>query len=156
MTLPDVSVGEAISIAVLSLSTVVEVLPIKVNPWSAIVKWLGKTINADVLSVITEVKNELAEVKKEQQETRRRLDEHIIVADERGADEHRARILRFNSELIRNLPQDHESFKNILVDIDYYEKYCDAHKNYENGLAVHAIANINREYAERMQRGDFN
>ena len=148
MMLSEVSVVEAVTIGAATIASVVEWAPIKLNPWSFLFKWIGKAINADVLK-------ELSEVKQAQQETRRRLDEHISVADEHSADEHRDRILRFNKELMRNLPQDHETFINILADIDYYEKYCDSHKNYENGRAIHAIANINREYAERMQRGDF-
>ena len=34
----------------LVLSMLVEVSKIKINPWSALAKWLGRAINADVLA----------------------------------------------------------------------------------------------------------
>lgn len=148
MNLTDLTIGELITTLILFIPTVVEVSPIKINPWSAIFKKIGQAVNADVLK-------ELAEVKKEQQETRKHLDEHVHFADERNADEHRARILRFNRELLRNIPHTHEDFVDVLKDIDYYENYCGTHKDYENGRAVHAIANINRVYDESMQNGNF-
>lgn len=137
-----------VTTALILLSTCVEFAPIKINPLSAIFKRLGQAMNADVLK-------ELADVKKEQQETRKRLDDHVNLADERRADDHRARILRFNNELIRGLPHTREDYIDILADIDYYENYCRTHKEYENGRAVHAIANINRLYDEHLHRGDF-
>lgn len=64
------------------LLTLIQIAPIKVNPWTAVAKALGKAINADVL-------NELEEVKKTQRETKAQLDERIRVEDERHADTQR-------------------------------------------------------------------
>lgn len=152
MNFSSLTVGDIagwVTTAIVLLSTFVEFTPIKINPLTAVFKWLGHAMNADVLK-------ELSDVKKEQQETRKNLDNHIRLADERRADDHRARILRFNNGLIRSLPHTHEDYINILADIDYYEDYCRTHKDYENGRAVHAIANINRLYSEHLRKGDFN
>ena len=35
--------------SLLLLLTLVQVVPVKVNPWSAIARWIGKAINGDVL-----------------------------------------------------------------------------------------------------------
>jgi hypothetical protein len=125
----------------LLLMTFVEIAPIKVNPWSTIVKWIGRGINAEVL----------AEVKS----TRARLDKHIQADDERNADDRRTRILRFNNELIRDIPHTREDFIDVLADIDVYEEYCRKHPDYKNNRAVHAIANIGRVYDERLAKHDF-
>ncbi len=132
---------EAIVGIVVALATVVEISPIKVNPWSAIAKAIGRAINADVLE--------------ELKQTREKLDEHIRVDDERNADTHRTHILRFNNELIRDIPHTKEDFIDVLADIDDYEKYCKAHTDYKNNRATHAIANINRVYDDRLQKHDF-
>ncbi len=130
------------------LLSIIEVSPIKVNPWSRLAKWLGKAINADVIK-------ELETVKATQEETRERLESHINTNEKREADNCRARILRFNNELIREIPHTKEEFVEVLKDIDDYERYCREHKDYANGRAVHAIANIGRVYDQRLEKHDF-
>lgn len=132
----------------LLLLTLIQITPIKINPWSAIGKAIGRAINGEVIRMLSEVKSE-------QKSTSDRLNEHIRQDDERTADEHRARILRFNNELIRNIPHTKEEFVDILADIDSYEQYCCKHPEYKNNRAVHAIANIGRVYDERLQKHDF-
>lgn len=124
-----------------ALLTLVQIMPLKINPWSAIAKAVGRAVNADVLREIDDVKTGLSN--------------HIRTDDERNADEHRARILRFNNELLRDIPHTREEFIEVLNDIDHYERYCKAHPDYENNRAVHAIANIGRVYDERLQKHDF-
>lgn len=123
------------------LLTLVEFAPIKINPWSALAKAIGRAVNADVLRELKSVKDDLSD--------------HIRMDDERNADEHRARILRFNNELLRDIPHTKEEFVDVLADIDFYERYCRDHEDYRNNRAVHAIANISRVYDERLQKHDF-
>lgn len=125
----------------LFLMTIIQIAPVKINPWSAIAKAVGKAINADVLRELDTVKKDLAD--------------HVKANEARNADEHRARILRFNNELLRDIPHTKEEFIDVLADIDFYERYCRDHKDYKNNRAVHAIANISRSYDERLRRHDF-
>ena len=90
-----------------------------------------------------------------QQDTQRALDEHIRSDEYKTADETRGRILRFNNELLRDLPHTREEFIEILNDIDFYEQYCRDHEDYKNNRATHAIANIGRVYDERLKKRDF-
>ena len=128
--------------------TLIQIAPIKVNPWSALARALGKAINKDVL-------DGLAEVKADQKEARRILDDHIRVDDTRNADAHRARILQFNNELLRDIPHTREDFIEILEEIDFYERFCEEHKDYKNNRCTHAIANIGRVYDDRLRKHDF-
>ena len=132
----------------LVLMTIVQIAPVKINPWSSIAKALGRAINGEVMG-------KLEEMGQVQQDTQRRLDAHIKVDDERAADMHRARILQFNNELIRNIPHTREEFIEILAEIDGYERFCRVHPDYPNSRAVHAVANISRVYDERLQKHDF-
>ena len=134
--------------AVLVLMTLVQIAPIKINPWSAIAKAIGRAINADCMS-------EIKEIRATQKETQEILSNHIRVDDDRNADSHRQRILQFNNELLRDIPHTREDFIEILAEIDFYEKYCESHKDYKNSRAVHAIANISRVYDERLVKHDF-
>lgn len=121
--------------------TLLQVAPIQVKPWSALARAIGRAINSEVLNDLKTVKKDLAD--------------HIRMDDERNADEHRARILRFNNELLRDIPHTKEEFIDVLAEIDFYERYCEDHKDYKNNRAVHAIANISRVYDERLQKHDF-
>lgn len=128
--------------------SMIEIAPIKVNPWSAIARALGSVINRDVIA-------RLDDISRVQKDTQRRLDDHIRLDDERDADMHRAKILRFNNELLRDIPHTREEFIEILAEIDGYEAFCRAHPDYQNNRAVHAVANIKRVYAERLEKRDF-
>ena len=127
--------------ALVILITLVQIAPVKVNPWSAIVRAIGKALNGDVIAKLDKVEN--------------RIDEHIRMDDERNADLHRARILQFNTELLRNIQHTEEDFNEILYNIDCYEKYCTEHPEYQNNRAVHAIKNIDRVYDACMENHDF-
>ena len=134
--------------AVFVVLALVEISPVKINPWSAVAKWLGRAINADVIK-------SLDEVKASQADTKAKLDKHIKTDEKKEADHCRARILHFNNELLRDIPHTKEEFIEVLKDIDEYERYCDTHPEYANGRAVHAIANIGRSYDERLKKRDF-
>ena len=101
---------------VFALLTLVQITPIKVNPWSAIARAIGKAlIGGDIMA---------------------KLEEHIRVDDERDADMHRYRLLRFNTELLRKTRHTKEEFDEILYSVTYYERYCEDHPKYENNRAV--------------------
>ena len=121
--------------------TLIEITPIKVNPWSAIAKAIGRAVNTEVL-------NELETVKK-------KLEEHVIMDDQRVADGHRTRILHFNNELLRSIKHTKEEYIEVLAEIDAYERYCSENPNYPNNRAVLAIENIRDNYKERLQKHDF-
>lgn len=133
---------------VVLLLTIIQVVPVKINPWSWIAKGIGRAFNAEVLK-------KLDDLRQVQNETREELDSHIKEDEKNRADEKRANILRFNNELIRNIPHTKEEFVEILADIDVYERYCKNHPEYENNRAVHAIANIGRVYDDRLKNHDF-
>lgn len=124
-----------------ALMSLVQLAPVKINPWSALAKALGRAINADLMQ-------ELAA-------TKTALEKHIQMDDERNADAHRAKILAFNTELLRGIDHTREDFIEILAEIDCYESYCRAHPDYKNNRAKHAIANIGRVYDDRLKKHDF-
>ena len=146
MSIQEILTGGGVSLFV--LATIIQIAPVQINPWSAIVKTLGRTINSDVMM-------ELAEMKKVQKQTQEKLEEHITMDDERMADTYRTKILRFNNELLRDIDHTKEEFTEALSDIDKYEIYCKEHQNYKNNRAVHAIRNIQRVYDERLEKHDF-
>lgn len=135
---------------------------IKINPWTALGKLLkkalgclGRAANSDVLVELDEMARTQKGVQEKLDSLKTRLDEHIRADDERDADMHRARILQFNTELLREKKHTEEDFNEIFYNINCYERYCREHPDYQNGRAVHAIANIGRVYDDRLKKHDF-
>lgn len=119
---------------VLVLMTLVQIAPVKIHPWSWLARAIGRAINAEVI---------------------KKLDAHITMDDRRTADGHRARILHFNNELLREIGHTQEEFFEVLTEIDNYEKYCHEHPEYPNNRAVLAIENIREVYKDRLKKHDF-
>ena len=121
--------------------TLVQIAPVQVNPWSWLAKRIGRAINAEVLEQV--------------RRTEQKLDEHINQDEAARATQERAYILSFNRQLMAGEKHTREEFWEALASIDRYHKYCDAHPEYPNERAVHAINNIGRVYDERQQKNDF-
>ena len=121
--------------------TLVQLVPIKINPWSWIAKTIGRAVNADVTAELEAI--------------RTKIDKHVTMDDRRTADGHRARVLHFNNELLRDIDHTKEEFIEVLTEIDAYEEYCRDHPEYPNNRAVLAIENIRSNYKERLKLHDF-
>lgn len=122
-------------------TTLIQISPIEINPWSWIAGTVGRAINKEILENVNSM-----------QET---LDKHISKDDERYAKQCRLRILRFNDEILQNKRHTKEHFDEILDDITEYERYCSEHPNYKNNKAVMAIRNVDRVYAECLEKNSF-
>lgn len=158
MSIQEILAGSAGIIGV--LMTIVQVSPIEINPWSFIGEVVGKVLNGAVMEKLEKIEKDQAEklekIEKNQAKTRKVLDDHIRMDDERNADLHRVQILRFNRELLQDdTPHTQEDFIEALSEIDFYERYCREHKDYENNRAVLAIQNIKQVYKEKLKNHDF-
>lgn len=139
MTMKEILYGGGGGLLV--LLTLIQIAPVKLNPWSAMLGWLGRQVNKDLLSQVTAMKTEIDTIRDENREIH--------------AKDCRVRILRFSDEIYLGQPHSQEHFKQILGDITHYEKYCDAHPEFENQIAVAAIAQIKESYNDRLRKHDF-
>lgn len=141
--------------ALLLFLTLVQITPIKVNPWSAVgkiirngMRAIGKSMNKDVMDKLESVQKELKDLGEKHNKLERRMDKD-------DADECRTRILRFADELRRDVKHSEEFFNQILDDISDYERYCAEHSEYKNSKAVNAIAEIDKVYQKCMEKNSF-
>lgn len=125
-----------------------QISPIKINPWSAVARALGKALNRDILEKIDTVEKEIESVKDDVLSVKGKLSEQRAV-------DCRARILRFGDEVRHGTKHSKEHFDQILRDIDSYEIYCAAHPQFENNVTEASTRRIKSVYAQCLAKNDF-
>lgn len=111
----------------LILLTIIQLTPIKLNPWSKIAREIGRALNVEVMDKLQESE----------------------------ASNARYRILRFDDEIRHKVRHTEEHFNQILDDIDHYEQYCKDHTSYKNSKAVSAIENVKCTYKKCRRENSF-
>lgn len=141
--------------AALGLTALVQISPIKINPWTWAWNGLKRGWRGFTRSLTAPVLEQIEENRRQLEAMDQKLTAHIAVDDSREADKVRGHILRFNNELMRDVAHTEEEFVDTLAQIDWYHSYCQSHPDYKNSRAVHAIANIERVYDDRLKNNDF-
>lgn len=125
----------------LILMTLIQITPIKLNPWSWLGRMIGRAINGEVLDKVNTLANDVRELKDEDAE--------------QWASLSRSHILRFGDELLHGVPHSKEHFDQILLDISKYETYCDDHPDYKNNIANATINQIKNTYQKCLEENKF-
>lgn len=136
------------TIAVVLLTSMIEVSKVKINPWTALAKGIGKRMNKEIMDKLEIVENDVKNLREKHDNLECRM-------DRKDADACRARILRFADELRRNVDHSEEFFNQILEDVSNYERYCREHPEYKNSKAVNAIEKINETYKHCIEKNSF-
>lgn len=140
-SMPAGQLAGSIALLAAALSTVIEISPIKLNPWSWLARKIGKAINGEVLDKVDQLE--------------KRVDSLRDTVEERSAVDARTRILRFGDECLHGDRHSKEHFDQILRDITAYELYCNDHPNFKNNTAVLTIGSIKAIYKQRLRDHDF-
>lgn len=123
------------------LMTLIQITPIKINPWSWLGRMIGRAINSEVLEKVDTLAEDVKALKEED--------------SEQWASLSRSHILRFGDELLHGVPHSKEHFDQILLDITKYEEYCDEHPNYKNNIANATIKQIKNTYQKCLDNNKF-
>ena len=113
-------------------ATIIQISPIKLNPWTYLARAVGRAINREVIDEVNALKGEVKAIRAE--------------AGEQNAKESRVRILRFGDEILHDVRHSKEHFDQILLDITEYETYCREHPDFKNEMTVLTTARIKATY----------
>lgn len=141
------------TVIIIALMSLIQISPLKIDPWSWIGKQIGRAINKEVL-------DKQDAFQKESQEYRKSNDLQIKTIsqkfDRRAAEDARNRILRFGDEIKNKQVRHSEEYYNqILADITDYNKYCKEHPNFPNERTIATTKIIKEAYAEHLKNNDF-
>lgn len=139
----------------LVLSLLIEITPIKFNPWSWFAKKIGKAFNGEVMKEIGTLKTEMTGVNQQVKDIKRDVADIREEAKEREATSRRARILEFGDEILHNVDYSKEHWDSILMDVSEYEHYCDDHPHYMNNVAKATIRHIKHMYEKHLEEDSF-
>ena len=114
-----------------------------------------KEIKTAVIKPFIDVNDKLDAVQTSVNEVEEKLDDHIKKSGEEDAINIRNRILRFSDEIIIGQEHTKEHYRDVLLTIDQYEKYCIDHPEFPNNRCLIAIENIKEEYKEKCRDNSF-
>ena len=123
------------------LLTLVQLAPVRWDPWTAIGRAVGRAINGEVLARVDKLERDLNALR--------------AAAEEREAISCRARILHFGDETLHGMRHTREHFDQVLRDLDSYEHYCDGHPDFENNVTVLTSSRIKDIYKKCLENNDF-
>ena len=121
------------TIVLLGAVTLVEIVPIKINPWSVLLKWVGDIINGDL-------KADLANLKRDFEESK--------------AESMRGNILNFSRSCRHGEDHSEEEWGHAISQIKKYETFC-KERDIENGVIEETSAYLRELYHERLHKNDF-
>lgn len=144
------------------LLTLVQVSPIRINPWSFLwglvkkgLRAMGRSMNGEVMEEVAELKTEMTSVQSAVNDVRKEMAEMKEESMDTAMVNVRARILRFGDELLHKVRHSKDHFDSVLRDAHNYEEYCKDHENFENGVTEPTIQRIRDVYKECLEKNDF-
>ena len=130
-------------VVIILVLSLVEVSKIRLNPWSALGKIIGKLLG------IQGVSDKVDRLEKKVDDLDHKVEENDIV----GA---RVRILRFASEIEDRRYHNKDSWDQTMIDISKYEKYVIEHPDFKNGITEPTTEYLKQQYRERLEKHDWN
>ena len=128
-------------ITIIGACTLIQVSPIKINPWS----WVFGLIRKFLIGTLEEKLDTIS----------RKVDKLENQVEEDKARQARTHLLRFADELYEKKQHTQEYFLQILDDAKFYEEYVAAHKDFANGRTENACKIIRDTYNQCWQEHKF-
>lgn len=132
--------GNNLWIIIFLISLVIQITPIKINPWSALFQWIGKTITS---SNSNKIDGLITKVDK--------IDQDVMNNEK---DRIRWEILDFANSCRNGRQHTRDEFQHI---VELHDKYLQLLKktNDKNGVFQVEYEYIQKLYAERLEKNDF-
>ncbi len=120
--------------------TLIQIAPIKFNPWTTIFKWFGKAINGELFKKIDEFEKQLNVVQRE--------------FEIKNANDKRWDILDFSNSCRNGRRHGREEWEHVIDQLKQYETYVKEHK-IDNGVIEEETRYLRELYRERLEKNDF-
>lgn len=133
-------IGKNLWTIIIVVSIFIQITPIKVNPWSALFKWIGKTITGNACDKIDGLIDKVEKIEKD------------VKTNEK--DRIRWEILDFANSCRNDRKHTRDEFQHIVALNDKYKRLL-SETNDTNGVFEVEYNYIQDLYAERLEKNDF-
>lgn len=133
-------IGKNLWTIIIIVSIFIQITPIKVNPWSALFKWIGKTITGNACSKIDGLIDKVEKIEKD------------VKTNEK--DRIRWEILDFANSCRNDRKHTRDEFQHIVALNDKYKRLLKETGD-SNGVFEVEYNYIQDLYAERLEKNDF-
>ena len=121
------------SVIIFGAITLIEIAPIKINPWAALFKWIGKMINGDLREQVMELKRDF---------------------EKKNVEDMRWEILNFANTCRRGTNHSKDEWRHVMDQLYDYEKYTEK-KGITNGVIEEDAHFLRELYHERNLKNDL-
>lgn len=120
--------------------TLFEIVPIKINPWSTLFRWIGKAINGELKEQLSDLSSDVSELKSD--------------FEMKKAEDMRWEILEFANTCRIGNEHSKDEWRHVMNQVSEYEEYTER-KGITNGVIEEDTRFIRELYHERNIRNDF-
>lgn len=128
--------------------TLIQIAPIKIDPWTALARAIGRALNHDISVSVDKVNSKVDSLSVSVSSLKSEM-------QEKAAIDARSRILVFGDECRRGVHHSKDCFDAIFEDITTYEQYCAEHPNFKNNMTVVTVQYINKIFQHCLETNDF-
>ena len=154
-----------ILVAIIVLMGLIEVTPIKINPWSSLFGWIEdkatRKVRNEISTLIKKYDDNLkshidtsVQIINKMDAIEEKLDKHILESVEKDVRDRRVAILDFANACMNKRNHTKEEFDYILHECDLYVQYCEENE-IPNSVADESISEIKRIYKEKLRTNTF-
>lgn len=127
--------------------TLIQITPIKLNPWDKVISWVSGLFFKDINSKITDLNEKVDKISE-------RLDEHIMESDKEKVERKRAVLLDFASAIANGRNYTKEQFEEMLREYDEYISFC-KRKKLQNSVIEESMVIVRESYSEHLKNNNF-
>lgn len=120
--------------------TLFEIVPIKINPWSTLFRWIGKAINGELKEQLSDLSSDVLELKSD--------------FEMKKAEDMRWEILEFANTCRIGNEHSKDEWRHVMNQVSEYEEYTER-KGITNGVIEEDTRFLRELYHERNVRNDF-
>lgn len=129
-----------IIIIIVLFTTLIQISPLKLNPWDFCLGWVGDRLNSHIIKKV-----DALDIK---------LTEHITESKDSYIKQKRGRILKFVEDGMGGKKYTKETFEFMIKECDDYETYIKKN-DIKNGVIEASITEIRRRYLDHVHNADF-
>lgn len=128
------------SVAIFGALTLIEITPIKINPWKSLLKWIGNTINLDLKNQVNAMEKDLKELK--------------VDCEKQNVANMRWEILNYTNSCRRGIHHSKDEWQHLLDQLSRYEAYTEE-KGIINGVIDEDAKYLRTLYSECNKNNNF-